>query len=32
MIIVKEYLKYYKYKNFSNVQEIGSGAFGKVYV
>ena len=29
--IAKEYLKYYEYKNFSNVQEIGSGGFGKVY-
>jgi pyruvate/2-oxoacid:ferredoxin oxidoreductase beta subunit len=29
--IAKKYLKYYEYKNFSNVQEIGSGGFGKVY-
>ena len=29
--IAKEYLKYYDYKNFSNIQEIGSGGFGKVY-
>ena len=29
--IAKEYLKYYDYKNFSNIQEIGSGRFGKVY-
>ena len=29
--ISKKYLKYYEYKNFSNVQEIGSGGFGKVF-
>ncbi|GBC14798.2 kinase-like domain-containing protein [Rhizophagus irregularis DAOM 181602=DAOM 197198] len=29
--IVKEYFKCYEYKHFSNIQEIGSGAFGKVY-
>ena len=29
--IAKEYLKYYEYKNFSNLQEICSGGFGKVY-
>jgi hypothetical protein len=29
--IAKEYFKSYEYKNFSNVREIGSGAFGKVY-
>jgi hypothetical protein len=29
--ITKQYLKYYEYKNFSNVQEIGSGGSGKVY-
>lgn len=28
--INKEYLKYYKYKHFSNVEEIGFDAFGKV--
>ncbi|POG65701.1 kinase-like domain-containing protein [Rhizophagus irregularis DAOM 181602=DAOM 197198] len=29
--IVKEHLKYYEYKEFSNFQEIGTGGFGKVY-
>src|SRR3954449_9269953 len=29
--IAKEYLKYYEYQYFSNIQEIGSGGFGKVY-
>src|SRR3954466_10040483 len=29
--IAKEYLKHYEYKHFSNIQEIGSGRFGKVY-
>ncbi|RGB36753.1 kinase-like domain-containing protein [Rhizophagus diaphanus] len=29
--IVKEYFKCYEYKHFSNIQEVGSGAFGKVY-
>ena len=29
--IKNEYLKYYEFKNFSNVKEIGSGCFGKVY-
>ncbi len=29
--IAKEYLKYYEYKYFSNIKEIGSGGFGKVY-
>src|SRR5688572_5032334 len=29
--IAKEYLKYYEYKNFSNIQKIGSGTFGIVY-
>ena len=29
--ISKEYFKYYEYKHFSNIQEIGSGGFGKVY-
>ncbi|CAB4388553.1 unnamed protein product [Rhizophagus irregularis] len=29
--IVKGYFKCYEYKHFSNIQEIGSGAFGKVY-
>jgi len=29
--IKNEYLKYYEFKNFSNIKEIGSGGFGKVY-
>ena len=29
--IAKEYFKCYEYKHFSNIQEVGSGAFGKVY-
>ena len=29
--IAEEYLKYYEYKNFSNIKEIGSGGFGKVF-
>ncbi|RIA94778.1 hypothetical protein C1645_759278 [Glomus cerebriforme] len=29
--IAKEYFKHYEYKHFSNIQEIGSGGFGKVY-
>ena len=29
--IEKNYFKYYDYKHFSNIQEIGSGGFGKVY-
>ena len=29
--IAKEYFKYYEYKHFSNIQEVGSGTFGKVY-
>ena len=29
--IVKEYFNYYEYKHLSNLQEIGSGAFGKVF-
>ena len=29
--IAKKHLKYYEYKYFSNVQEIGSGGFGKVF-
>jgi hypothetical protein len=29
--ITKGYYKYYEYKYFSNIQEIGSGGFGKVY-
>jgi pyruvate/2-oxoacid:ferredoxin oxidoreductase beta subunit len=29
--LTKEYLKYYEFENFKNIQEIGSGAFGKVF-
>jgi hypothetical protein len=29
--IAKKYFKYYEYRHFSNIQEIGSGNFGKVY-
>ncbi|RIA98213.1 kinase-like domain-containing protein [Glomus cerebriforme] len=29
--IAKDYLKYYKYEHFSNIQVIGSGGFGIVY-
>src|SRR5438552_16158933 len=29
--IVKNYFKHYEYDHFSNIQEIGSGGFGKVY-
>jgi len=29
--IAKNYFKYYEYKHFSNIQEIGSGGFGRVY-
>ena len=29
--IAKNYFKYYEYNHFSNIQEIGSGSFGKVY-
>ena len=29
--IAKKHLKYYEYKYFSNLQEIGSGGFGRVY-
>ncbi|GET54543.1 kinase-like domain-containing protein [Rhizophagus irregularis DAOM 181602=DAOM 197198] len=29
--ITKNYFKYYDYKHFSNIQEICSGVFGKVY-
>ena len=27
----KKFIKFYDYQHFSNIQEIGSGAFGKVY-
>ena len=29
--ISEKHIKYYEYEHFSNIQEIGSGAFGKVY-
>ena len=29
--IDKEHLKYYEYKQFSNLQQIGAGGFGNVY-
>ncbi len=29
--ITKKHIKYYEYDRFSNIQEIGSGAFGKVF-
>ena len=29
--IAKNYFKYYEYKHFSNIEEIGTGGFGKVY-
>lgn len=29
--IFKNYLKHYEFKDFTNIQEIGSGNFGKVY-
>jgi len=29
--IAKNYFKYYEYDQFSNIKEIGSGSFGKVY-
>jgi hypothetical protein len=29
--IAKKQIKYYDFKNFNNIQEIGSGNFGKVY-
>ncbi len=29
--ITKNYIKYYEYDHFSNIQEIGSGGFGKVF-
>src|SRR2546423_12518839 len=29
--IDKEYFKYYDYKYFNNIQDIGRGGFGKVY-
>jgi hypothetical protein len=29
--ISKKHIKYYEYEYFSDIQEIGAGAFGKVY-
>jgi hypothetical protein len=29
--IAKEHLNYYEYNQFSNIQEIGTGDFGKMY-
>jgi len=29
--ITKKHIKYYEYEHFSNIKEIGSGSFGKVY-
>ena len=29
--ISKKLIKYYEFEYFNNIQEIGSGAFGKVY-
>ncbi|RGB39523.1 kinase-like domain-containing protein [Rhizophagus diaphanus] len=29
--IGKKHIKYYEFENFSNIEEIGSGSFGKVY-
>jgi len=29
--IAKKIIKYYDYKHFNNIQEIGFGGFGKVY-
>jgi serine/threonine protein kinase len=29
--ISKKQIKYYKYKYFNNIKEIGTGSFGKVY-
>ncbi|CAB4438307.1 unnamed protein product [Rhizophagus irregularis] len=28
--IIKQHIKYYEYENFKNIQEVGSGAFGKL--
>ena len=30
-LFLKKHIKYYKYQHFSDIQEIGSGTFGKVY-
>jgi hypothetical protein len=29
--IAKNYFKYYEYNHFNNIEEVGSGNFGKVY-
>src|SRR6266542_1407604 len=29
--ITKKHIKYYEYNHFNNIEEIGSGSFGKVY-
>jgi serine/threonine protein kinase len=29
--INENYFKHYKYEHFNNIQEIGSGSFGKIY-
>src|SRR5436853_15322 len=29
--IKNRHIKYYEYKHFSNIQEIGVGGFGKIY-
>ena len=29
--VTKYYFKYYEYNHFNDIQEIGFGAFGKVY-
>ena len=29
--IAKKHIKYYEYDHFSNIQEIGSGRFGKIF-
>jgi hypothetical protein len=29
--VAKNYFKYYNYKYFNNIQEIGFGSYGKVY-
>jgi hypothetical protein len=29
--INKKHIRYYEYENFNNIQEIGSGSFGKVF-
>ena len=29
--ISKKLIKYYEYEHFHNIEEIGSGGFGKIY-